>query len=163
LPEYKITEILLDTDKEIYIRVVPYKRKKARCSGCGEIHGGEIHSFKETTVEDLRLLGKRVYLHVLKRRYRCLKDGRLYVESIDWLKPRSKVTKRLAQEVYRLTAITTNVEAGWFLRMDDEKIYRIDREILEELFKKNLAFGSMILRGASLRYSRKNLNRLLPR
>jgi len=138
LPEYKITEILLDTDKEIYIRVVPYKRKKARCSGCGEIHDGKIHSFKETVVEDLRLLGKRVYLHVLKRRYRCLKDGQLYVESIDWLKPRSRVTKRLAQEVYRLTAITTNVEAGWFLGMDDEKIYRIDREILEELFKKKL-------------------------
>jgi len=138
LPEYKTTEILLDTDKEIHIRVVPYKRKKARCSGCGEIHSGKIHSFKETVVEDLRLLEKRIYLHVLKRRCRCLKDGRLYVESIDWLKPRSRVTNRLAREVYRLTAITTNTEAGWFLGMDDEKVYRIDREILEELLKKKL-------------------------
>ncbi|MCX6827028.1 MAG: transposase family protein [candidate division Zixibacteria bacterium] len=107
LPEHKITEIILATDEEIHLRLKPYKRKKARCCGCGEIHGGKIHSFKETVVEDLRLLGKRVYLHVLKRRYRCLKDGRLYVESIDWLKPRSRVTNRLAQEVYRLTAITT--------------------------------------------------------
>lgn len=41
-------------------------------------------------------------------------------------------------EVYRLTAITTNQEAGWYLRLDDEKVYRIDREILEELFTKRL-------------------------
>ncbi len=138
LPEYKITEIISDTDKEIHIRTVPYKRKKALCSGCGEIHNGKIHSFKETVVEDRRLSGRRVYLHVIKRRYRCLKDGRLYVESVDWLKARSRVTNRLAQEVYRLTAIATNVEAGWLLGMDDEKVYRIDREILEELFKKKL-------------------------
>lgn len=138
LPEHKIKEIILATAEEIHLRLMPYKRKKARCSGCGEIHGGKIHSFKETVVEDLRLLGKRVFLHVLKRRYRCVKDGRLYVESIDWLKPRSRVTNRLAQEVYRLTTITTNAEAGWFLGMDDEKVYRIDREILEELFQKKL-------------------------
>jgi len=138
LPEYKIREIISETDKEIHIRVEPYKRKKARCSGCGEIHAGKIHSFKEVVVEDLRLIGKRVYLHVTKRRYRCLKDGRIYVEAVDWLKSRSRVTKRLAQDVYRLTAITTNVEASWYLGMDDEKVYRIDREILEELFKQRL-------------------------
>ena len=138
LPEFKITEIITATDEEMHVRLRPYKRKKARCSGCGEIHDNKIHSFKETIVEDLRLFGKRVYLHVVKRRYSCLKDGRLHVESIDWLKPRSRVTNRLAQEVYHLTTITTNAEAGWFLGMDDEKIYRIDREILEELYKNKL-------------------------
>jgi len=55
------------------------------------------------------------------------------VEAVDWIKPRARVTNRLAVEVYRLTAITTNVEAGWYLGMDDEQVYRIDREKLEEL------------------------------
>ena len=32
----------------------------------------------------------------------------------------------------RLTAITTNTEAGWFLGLDDEVVYRIDRAILQE-------------------------------
>jgi transposase len=42
------------------------------------------------------------------------------------------VTVRYAEEVFRLTSITTNVEAGWYLGHDDEKVYRIDKGILKE-------------------------------
>jgi hypothetical protein len=63
---------------------------------------------------------------------RCIEDDRIHVEEIDWLKLWSRVTKRFGEEVYRLTLITTNKEAGWFLGMDDEVVYRIDRDILEE-------------------------------
>ncbi len=138
LPEYKITKVISTTDTEIHLRIEPYKRKKARCSACGQIHTGKPHSFKKVVVEDLRLIDKRVYLHVIKRRYWCPKDGRVHPEMVDWLKSRSRVTNRLAREVYRLTSITTNTEAGWYLGMNDEKVYRIDRETLEELFKQKL-------------------------
>lgn len=138
LPEYKITEILSETNKEIHIRVRPYNRKPFVCSGCGCVHNGLDRGVTEVVAEDLRLIGKRVYLHVIKRRQQCPKDGHIHVERIDWLKTRSRVTNRLAQEVYRLTAITTNQETGWYLGMDDEQVYRIDREILEELFKQKL-------------------------
>lgn len=139
LPEYKIIEIVSETDKEIHMRLRAYKRKKARCSGCGEYHDGQkIHSFKEVVVEDLRLFEKRVYLHVIKRRYRCVKDGRIYVETVEWLKPRCRVTNRLAKEIYRLTSITTNQEAGWYLGMNDEKVYRTDKAVLEDLFRERL-------------------------
>lgn len=139
LPEYKITEIESEKDQEMHIHLRPYKRKQARCSGCGEIHDEDkVHSFKEVMVEDLPLLGKRIYLHVIKRRYRCSEDGRIHVEAVDWVKPRSRVTRRLARQVYRLTGIATNVEAGWYLGMDDEQVYRIDREMLEELFTQKL-------------------------
>ncbi|MCK4995125.1 MAG: transposase family protein [Candidatus Omnitrophica bacterium] len=132
LPEYKIIGILSDSDQEMHLQIRPYKRKKAKCSGCGEYHYGQkIHSFKEVIVEDLRLFRKRVFLHVIKRRYRCVKDGRLYVEAVDWLKPRCRVTNRLAKEIYRLTSIATNQEAGWYLGMNDEKIYRIDKSCLK--------------------------------
>ncbi len=139
LPEYKILEILSDTDEEIHIRIRAYKRKKAKCSGCGEYHNTKkAHSTKEVVVEDLRMFGKRVYLHVIKRRYRCLKDERLYVELIDWLKSRCRVTNRLAKEIYRLTSIATNQEAGWYLGMNDEKVYRVDKAMLEELAEQHL-------------------------
>ncbi len=134
LSEYKIIGITLETDKELHIRLRAHKRKKAKCSGCGEYHGGQkVHSLKEVVVEDLRLFEKRVYLHVIKRRYRCEKDGRIYVETVEWLRPRCRVTNRLAKEIYRLTSITTNQEAGWYLGMNDEKVYRTDKAILEEL------------------------------
>ena len=47
-------------------------------------------------------------------------------------------TKRFSEHVYRLTSITTNKEAGWFLGIDDERVYRIDRAMLENLAKEKL-------------------------
>lgn len=138
IPEYKITKILSETKEEIHICVEPYKRKPFVCSNCGNIHKGPARGIIEVMVEDRRMIDRRVYLHVVKRRRVCPGDGRIHVESVAWLKPRARVTTRLAREVYRLTAITTNVEAGWYLGLDDEKVYRIDREILEELFARRL-------------------------
>jgi transposase len=139
IPEYRITGILSNTDNEIHIQIRPYKRKKVTCSGCGENHDSKkVHSLKEIAVEDLRLFDKRVYLHVIKRRCRCPKDGRVYVEVVEWLKPRCRVTNRLAKEIYRLTSIATNQEAGWYMGMNDEQVYRIDKAMLEEMFKERL-------------------------
>lgn len=138
IPEYKVSEIICITDKEIQIRLEPYKRKKAICSGCKRIHQNGYHSSKIVKVEDLPIIGKRLYLYVRKRRYLCPEDGKIHTEEISWLKLRARVTKRFAEQVYRLTAITTNQEAGWFLGTDDEQIYRIDKEILEEKAKEKL-------------------------
>lgn len=133
LPRYRVGKIFSETEQEIHLEMVPYKRKPLICSGCGLVHEKGRHGIVEIVVEDLRITGRRVYLHVIKRRIRCPKDECIHVESLDWIKPRARVTNRLAEEVYRLTAITTNVEAGWYLGMDDEQVYRIDREKLEEL------------------------------
>lgn len=138
IPEYKITDILLEAGKEIHIKLEPYKKKRFICSGCGQVHKIGYHGQEETIVEDLRIFEKRTYLHVTKRRYICPADNRTHVEEIPWLKKWSRVTKRFAEEVSRLTAITTNQEAGWYLGLDDESVYRIDKEILEERFKQKL-------------------------
>lgn len=137
LPEYKVTDVKNGPDG-LRIQVEPYKRKKFVCTNCGAAHTGKINSLKNVTVEDLKLLGKRDRLIVTKRRMRCSQDGRLHVEHVDWVKPRARVTNRLAQDIYRLTSITTNVEAGWYLGIDDEKVYRIDLETLEVLAAQKL-------------------------
>lgn len=138
LPQYRVTRILSETDQELRIEAVPYKQKPLVCSGCGKIHQTGRHGTIKIVVEDLRIIGKRVFLHLTKRRIYCPEDDCIRVEALDWIKPRSRVTNRLANEVYRLTAITTNVEAGWYLGMDDEQVYRIDRERLEELAAQKL-------------------------
>jgi len=101
------------------------------CSGCGKTHGISVHSEGTITVEDLMISGKRVFLLVPRRKVPCLEDGRIRVEELQWLNGR--FTARFAEQVYRLTSITTNQEAGWFLRLDDETVYRIDKRKLEEL------------------------------
>lgn len=106
------------------------------CSGCGMVHNGAIHSRDTVRVEDLPISGKRVFLHVPKRKVQCPIDGVIRVEKHNWIM--NRVTRRFAEHIYRLTSITTNKEAGWFLGMDDEKVYRIDRAMLEELALKRL-------------------------
>jgi len=134
IPDYKITEILSETNTEIHIRLEPYKRKRFICSGCGQVHKIGRHGLEESTAEDLPMFEKRVYLHIVKRRYKCPLDGCTHIEEVDWLSKWGRVTRRFAQKINRLTAITTNQEAGWFLGLDDEVIYRIDKEMLAEQY-----------------------------
>lgn len=106
------------------------------CSGCGMVHNSVVHSRDTIRVEDLPMSGKRVFLHVPKRKVRCPMYGVIRAERHDWIMKR--ITRRFAEQIYRLTSITTNKEAGWFLGIDDEKVYRIDRAMLEELALKRL-------------------------
>ncbi|AJY68715.1 hypothetical protein RW64_20645 [Geobacter sulfurreducens] len=98
------------------------------CSCCGAVHAS-VHSKGQMRVEDLPVHGRRVFLYLEKRKCRC-PDGGIHVEYLPWLQGR--FTRRFAEQVNRLTAITTNTEAGWFLGLDDEVVYRLDRAILQE-------------------------------
>ena len=132
IPNYRAVEA---TGREysdmIGITLERVKDVSPTCSGCGRIHGTSVHSSGTIIVEDLRISGKRVYLLVPKRKVKCSEDGTIRVEELKWLKGR--FTTRFAEQVYRLTSITTNQEAGWFLGLDDETVYRIDKRKLEEL------------------------------
>jgi len=136
-PGYKIREIFEKDEAAIHIRIEPYKRNRGICSGCGKQHKG-FHSAREMVAEDVRLGGRRVFLYISKRRYRCPEDNRIHTEEIEWIEMGARVTKRFGYEVNRLTSITTNQEAGWFLGLNDEKVYRIDKAILERLFEERL-------------------------
>lgn len=138
IPEYKITEIISESKAEIHLRMEPYKKKPFVCSGCGQVHKTGYHGREESTAEDLPIFEKRTYLRVTKRRPVCPNDNRLYVEEIPWLNKWDRATKKFAQKVNRLTAITTNQEAGWFFGLDDEAAYRIDKEILEAQYNAKL-------------------------
>ena len=131
IPGYKIKEIIKKDKKELHIRIEPYKRNKGLCSGCG-VHHESYHSIHEMTAEDMRLSQRRVFLYIPKRRYKCPEDGIIHTEIIDWIDLGSRVTKSFAREINRLTSITTNQEAGWYLGLNDEKVGRIDKAILKE-------------------------------
>jgi transposase len=130
LQNYKAA-IAIKTEDRIYIVLERVEDTPPVCSGCGKVHGRSVHSRDAVIVEDLRMLDKRVFLTVPKRKIKCFEDNKIRVEEIPWL--RDRVTDRFAEQVYRLTSITTNQEAGWFLDLDDEKVYRIDKSKLEEL------------------------------
>lgn len=137
IPGYKIKEIVNKTESQIDIRIEAHKRNRGICSGCGKSHGG-LHSVQEMVAEDVRLGERRVFLYIPKRRYQCPADGRIHTEEIEWIELGARVTKAFGRQVNRLTSITTNQEAGWYLGLNDEKVYRIDKAMLEGLFKTRL-------------------------
>ena len=137
LPNYKVAGIApSDNPEHLCFSLEQIKITPPICSGCGKVHHNSVHSKTIVVVEDMRISGKRIFLHVPKRKSFCTADGRIRVEEIAWL--RGRFTRRFAEQIHRLTAITTNKEAGWFLELDDETVYRIDRSMLEELARKKL-------------------------
>lgn len=134
IPNQKVSHIAQNDEGCFEFILEPIEETSPICSGCGKAHASHIHSYSYVIVEDLPISGKRVFLHVRKRKVVCPFDMRIRVEEFDWIKKR--FTRRFTEQVYRLTSITTNTEAGWYLGLDDETVYRIDRAILEELAKK---------------------------
>ena len=130
IDNHKVTSILYNNASQIdlYLEMVD-DNVPAVCSSCGRVHS-KLHDVETVTVEDLFMLGKRVFLTFKKRKVKCDEDDTVRVEEFSWLKGR--FTLRYSEQVYRLTSITSNQEAGWFLHQDDEVIYRIDKGILEE-------------------------------
>ena len=136
LPNFEVVEVLEHHDESLHLYVDLADPVGPVCSACGAVHQAPAHSTGWIRVEDLPLCGKRVFLYVPKRKVRCPNDGKIRVEQFDVL--RGRFTRRFAEQVYRLTSITTSAEAGWFLNLDDEVVYRIDRSMLEELAREKL-------------------------
>ena len=122
IPEINVIKVLEIHGDDIHLEVEPADASKpALCSHCGAVHSS-VHSRGRMSVEDLPLSGKRVFLYLEKRKCRC-PDGSIHVEYLPWL--HGRFTRRFAKQINRLTAITTNSEAGWFFGLDDEVVYRI--------------------------------------
>lgn len=137
IPDYHVSHVLVHSDNRLDLLLEQSTFSHAVCSRCSRVHNTPVHSIGMAVVEDLPISGKRVFLHVPKRKSRCAHHGGIRVERLDWL--RGRFTRRFADQVYRLTSITTNQEAGWYLGLDDEVVYRIDRQYLEELAREKLS------------------------
>ena len=131
MPGYVVEEVLEITETKLQVLMRPKKKFLPVCSHCGQTHKSGYHSSIIVIAEDQPISGRRVYLHIRKRKHRCPVDGKVHVESTPWLKPYSRVTKRFSEQVCRLTSITTNQEAGWYFGLDDERVYRMDKAHLE--------------------------------
>lgn len=137
IPNYHVSHMIVHSEDRLELMLEQSEFNQAVCTSCGRVHNTPVHSIGIIVVEDLPLSGKRVFLHVPKRKSRCTRYGGIRVEKLDWL--RGRFTKRYSEQVYRLTSITTNQEAGWYLGLDDEVIYRIDHQWLKELAAEKLS------------------------
>ena len=79
IPGFKVTHMITCTESRGEFLLEREEESASVCSGFGKAHNTAIHSEGRVFVEDLPISGKRVYLHIPKRKSVCLEDGSIRV------------------------------------------------------------------------------------
>ena len=113
----------------LVITLEPLDGARRQCSGCGQAVSS-AHDRTLRRIRDLPLFDDRVELHVPRLRLACPGCGPR-LEALEWLDPHCRVTRRMAESVARLCAMTSlRHAAGWF-GLDWKTVKRIDFRHLE--------------------------------
>ena len=100
-----------------------------RCSGSGEAVAA-IHDRMVRRIRDLPVFEDPVELEVERLRLACPRCGPR-LEQLDWLDAHARVTRRLAQSVARLCAVTSILQAARWFGLDWKTVKTIDFRHLE--------------------------------
>ena len=92
-----IVEEVYDNETEIHVNI-RLPRKEHICPVCGE-RTNSIHDYRRQTVRDIPAFGKKTFLHLLKRRYRCRKCDKRFAEINPFLPRYHQVTGRLITKI----------------------------------------------------------------
>lgn len=111
--EYINHEIVDDT---IYISVIS-NRDEVQCPFCGHI-SSRVHSTYERSFQDLPIQGKKVIINIKNRKMLCNNpecNHTTFAERFTWLGNKSKKTRRLEDEIIRLSLNCSSTAAARFL------------------------------------------------
>lgn len=100
-----------------------------RCSGCGASVSA-IHDRSVRRIRDLPVFEDAVELRVPRLRLACPNCGPR-LERLDWLDPHVRVTRRLAENVARLCAVTSLLHAARWFGLNWKTVKQIDFRHLE--------------------------------
>ena len=111
------------TDTEIHLSF-SLKRKPTICPCCGFITE-QIHDYRPSTIKDLPMMGKRLFLHYNKRRYHCPACNKHFYEPFHLVPKYCRITTRLAFfSLEMLKNLYSVRSAATFLGISDSTIFR---------------------------------------
>jgi len=113
----------------LVLELTPEPDQVRCCSGCGEAVGA-IHDRTTRRIRDLPVFEDPVELEVERLRLACPRCGPR-LEQLDWLDPYARVTRRLAESVARLCAVTSIVQVARWFGLDWKTVKTIDFRHLE--------------------------------
>ena len=113
----------------LILELVPQADVVRRCSGCGE-PASAIHDRSVRRIRDLPVFEDAVELRVPRLRLACATCGPR-LECLDWLDPHARVTRRLAENVARLCAVTSLLHAARWFGLNWKTVKQIDFRHLE--------------------------------
>lgn len=70
------------------------ERKTHKCPCCGN-HTDKVHDYREQVIKDIPAFGKKCFIHLKKRRYRCT-CGKRFAENNNFLPRYHRMTNRLS-------------------------------------------------------------------
>lgn len=113
----------------LVIELCPEPKQERLCTGCGGVVAA-IHDRTLRRIRDLPVFGFPVELHRERLRLACPHCGPR-VERLDWLDPHGRVTRRLADSVARLCAVTSVLHAARWHGIDWKTAKAIDYRALK--------------------------------
>lgn len=113
---------------QVEIELLPLAGQDRMCSGCGQ-RVGSIHDIEERWVRDLPAFGADCWLLVHRVRVACPRCGPK-LETLSWLEPYARVTKRLAESVARMCKVLPIKHVAAEYHLDWKTVKAIDREYL---------------------------------
>jgi transposase len=129
--DYVSHEIKEDT---CYI-TIKSNRLEVKCPFCGET-SSKAHSIYVKTFQDLPIQGKKVKLIIANRKMLCLNPDckhTTFAERFDFLPNKAKKTKRLEDEIVRLSLNCSSIAATQILR---KSIVEVGKSTVCNLLKK---------------------------
>ena len=131
LPQYDFADVQVnENDKEI---VLFLKRREAEpyiCSVCGQGSLFCYDTLKERCVEDLPFGENRVYLKFAERRIVCPYCGKIHIEKLPGITPKSRQTDRFRLRLARECEDASVSAVARRYGLNDETVRRIDKEFL---------------------------------
>ncbi|HAT3667251.1 TPA: ISL3 family transposase [Citrobacter freundii] len=113
----------------LVVELQPHEGAARTCSGCDRSVIA-IHDRAVRRVRDLPMFADPVELRVPRLRLACPGCGPR-LERLDWLDPHARVTRRMAESVARLCAMTTVRHAARWFDLDWKTVKRIDFQHLQ--------------------------------
>ena len=130
--EYESHEIIEDT---CYIKIKS-TREYAKCPYCNS-ESKKVHSKYNRTIQDLPMQGKKVILIINNRKYRCLNaecGHKTFSERYEFLRDKSKKTRRIEEEIIRISLNCSSVAAAHLL---SQSVVKVSKSTICELIKKS--------------------------
>lgn len=121
-----------ETDIQIHVKSVS---TEARCPYCKK-KSSKVHSHYIRKIQDLPIQGKKVKLVINNKKYFCVNKEcqyKTFAEAFSFFDPKATKTKRLQEEIIRVSLTQSSLSAEKYLR---ESVADVGKSTICNLLKK---------------------------
>lgn len=104
---------------------------EAPCPHCGLINQ-RVHDYRSVTIKDAPLWGRKRFLKIKKKRFRCMGCKKVYTESIEGIEKRARLTERFHRHLLYVATHFANLKSvRGHLKVGNKTLYEKHYKQLE--------------------------------